>query len=157
MSPSDGLTRCALQLYESWRLLASSLHDWSRKILETNPSRPSPRQDRQCQDQDRQKTVSSGLETKTAVLRTTSLPYIKSRQTNTHRRRYSTVASHRRCVLGIMYPVSKDQYFFKFNTGICSLIYGSQFYDNFWAFHSNSLKNSGHQVILMVAFVYHSY
>jgi len=45
MSPSDGLTRCALRLiaYESWRLLASSLHDWSRKILETNPSRPSLR------------------------------------------------------------------------------------------------------------------
>jgi len=42
MSPSDGLTRCALQLYESWSLLASSLHDWSRKILETNPSRPRP-------------------------------------------------------------------------------------------------------------------
>ena len=35
--------QCALQLYESWRLLASSLHDWSRKILETNPSRPRPR------------------------------------------------------------------------------------------------------------------
>ena len=32
--------RCALRLYESWRLSASSLHDWSRKILETSPSRP---------------------------------------------------------------------------------------------------------------------
>jgi len=43
MSPSNGLTRCALRPYDSWRLLASSLHDWSQKILETNPSRPSPR------------------------------------------------------------------------------------------------------------------